>query len=289
MIISHRHRFIFVKTRKTAGTSIERFLSAHLGPDDVIMGAGERNHLGRWNPTAELVGHPDPSNVKLTLKQWRQRHRYYQHMPAWRIRGPSRPGRVGRLLHLLLRARPVGQAGVVLLVAHPRRPRGRTSRPGSAPRPDLSAWPLYTIGDRVAVDFIGRYETLEADLATVLDRIGLDAPVELPRDKSGYREPGVVTFTPALDEWVTTTSAARSRCSATTADWTADPTTRGRRAGDGARSARGDVDDDLAHVLVGLHGPVGVGDALPGGSAGRSPGAGRRGRSGAGSRPRSAG
>ena len=36
MIVSHRHRFVFMKTRKTAGTSVEIALSRVCGPDDVI-------------------------------------------------------------------------------------------------------------------------------------------------------------------------------------------------------------------------------------------------------------
>ena len=36
MIASHRHRFIFLKTRKTAGTSVEIALSKVCGPDDII-------------------------------------------------------------------------------------------------------------------------------------------------------------------------------------------------------------------------------------------------------------
>ena len=36
MIASHAHRFIFLKTRKTAGTSVEIALSKVCGPDDVI-------------------------------------------------------------------------------------------------------------------------------------------------------------------------------------------------------------------------------------------------------------
>ncbi len=35
MIVSHLHKFIFVKTHKTAGTSIELDLAKHLGPNDV--------------------------------------------------------------------------------------------------------------------------------------------------------------------------------------------------------------------------------------------------------------
>lgn len=36
MIASHAHRFVFIKTRKTAGTSLEIALSRHCGPDDLV-------------------------------------------------------------------------------------------------------------------------------------------------------------------------------------------------------------------------------------------------------------
>ena len=41
MIISHKHRFIFIKTRKTAGTSIEIFLSQFCDKDDILTPIGE--------------------------------------------------------------------------------------------------------------------------------------------------------------------------------------------------------------------------------------------------------
>ena len=56
MIISHKFRFIFVKTLKTAGTSIEVFLSQHCGPLDVVTPIKPhvkphraRNHVGYFN------------------------------------------------------------------------------------------------------------------------------------------------------------------------------------------------------------------------------------------------
>ena len=36
MIISHKHKFIFIKCRKTAGSSVEISLSQLCGPEDII-------------------------------------------------------------------------------------------------------------------------------------------------------------------------------------------------------------------------------------------------------------
>tara|TARA_B100001093_G_scaffold479610_1_gene508752 strand:+ start:4782 stop:5453 length:672 start_codon:yes stop_codon:yes gene_type:complete len=41
MIISHKHKFIFVKTKKTAGTSIETLLASICGEEDIITEISE--------------------------------------------------------------------------------------------------------------------------------------------------------------------------------------------------------------------------------------------------------
>lgn len=41
MIASYKCNFIFIKTRKTAGTSVELALGEHCGPDDIITPIGK--------------------------------------------------------------------------------------------------------------------------------------------------------------------------------------------------------------------------------------------------------
>jgi hypothetical protein len=89
MIISHQHKFIFIKTAKTAGTSIEVFLSKQCGPRDILTpifppveGHQPRNHQGSVNPIFEILRNPF-----VPLSAWRhmfaKRQRFYRHMPAW--------------------------------------------------------------------------------------------------------------------------------------------------------------------------------------------------------------
>ena len=57
MIVSHRHRFIFIKTRKTASTSIEIALSQFCGPEDIITPIHPDDEAIRRS-----LGYPGPQN-----------------------------------------------------------------------------------------------------------------------------------------------------------------------------------------------------------------------------------
>ena len=48
MIISRAHNFIFIKTRKTAGSSMEMALASHVGPEDVVTPLGFAQDIERF-------------------------------------------------------------------------------------------------------------------------------------------------------------------------------------------------------------------------------------------------
>ena len=68
MLLSHKYRFIFIKTVKTAGTSIEVELGRFLGPDDVVTPIIPTNR-----------GHT-PRNFQ------RNKQSFYNHMSAREVR-----------------------------------------------------------------------------------------------------------------------------------------------------------------------------------------------------------
>ena len=65
MIISHKYKFIFFKTSKTAGTSIEIALSKFCDKDDIITPISKEDEQLR-----RKLGYRGPQNYKFSLSEW---------------------------------------------------------------------------------------------------------------------------------------------------------------------------------------------------------------------------
>jgi hypothetical protein len=200
MVVSHEHRFVFLKTRKTAGTSVEVLLSGIAGEDAIVTpveppepGHEPRNYRGAWNCNFLPAMLADPGLPGSFLRHPRGRlgiyRHYWNHAPAWLARAKLGEEVWNGYFKFCFERNPWdklvslywwslrGQAQRPSLEEFMRSPRGSQS----------SDWGLYTIDDELAVDAVGRYERLEEDLRSFLRRIGLSAEVELPRAKSSHR------------------------------------------------------------------------------------------------------
>jgi hypothetical protein len=199
VIVSHRYRLIFVKTRKTAGTSIETYLSKRCAPDDVVSivkppepGHEPRNYRGFFNPLPEILASGGRLAVR-TLWQLVRRRRFLGMLPAFVVRGrvpravwegyykfavDRNPwDKIVSAYWFQTRERGVRMEFDAFLASD--RPRG------------LSDHRMYTDprSGELLVDRVLRFESLDRELGEVFERCGVPWEGRLSeRAKGGYRK-----------------------------------------------------------------------------------------------------
>ena len=188
MIVSHARKFIFLKTRKTAGTSLEIALSKYCGPDDILTPIdfdeeARREHAGRGAQNyAKALHRHSPAELLRLLRDRERAAGYREHMMGVEARRRLGPriwddyfkftivrdpfDRMLSRFYWSMKARP----------AHREVWRIETLDQFLRYRAEYvnENWLIYTRGDEILVDDVVRFESFEADLARISPRLGLD-------------------------------------------------------------------------------------------------------------------
>lgn len=205
VIISHKHQFIYLKTIKTASTSIENALCSVCGPDDIITPAAKRFMKLRPGGKAQnyRLNHPSvprrPLIRQLLGRPERYYHRsigYYEHMPAWRVKQYIGDETWNRYYKFTFERNPWDRQASFYRFRKKGRKRHMSFEQflSKKSRAHVDNWGIYTIDDEVCVDFLGDYGRLEDDFRRVCEHLDLpDLKLPAvnttsdPHDKPAYR------------------------------------------------------------------------------------------------------
>lgn len=179
MIISHKYKFVFIKTRKTAGTSIEVDLNKIISDEDVstpiypkVYGHRERNY---------------------TYYRGNNLHKLYNHMPVTEVRDFLGKDRFRDYFVFCVEREPVDKTVSYYSMLRNSPEHNQNTRNLSFDE-YLSSGELpvdtnkYTdVAGNLLVDKILKYENLSEELKAVGKMLGFDMTLAT-RAKSGFRE-----------------------------------------------------------------------------------------------------
>ncbi len=216
MIISHEHKFIYIKTRKTASSSIEAVLSRLCGPEDIITPTSDRLMTGERLPAQNYrFEHPLVPKRPLWRRLLRRPERlyhptigFYEHISGWRVKAYLGEAIWNSYFKFSFERNPWDkQVSWYYYKTKSRRQRPSFERfMQNKTKALVDNYPLYAIDGKIAVDFVGRYENLAEDLAHALSVIGVPQIESLPRlNASGehrdYRSHYTEATRQLVEEW----------------------------------------------------------------------------------------
>ena len=178
MIISYKHNFIFVKTHKTAGTTVQvilgKMLYGNAGPDDVVTPIRpiEQPMLDKERPYRPMNGGEwEPHTTSANIISVIGREKFDSMFTFCFERNPWEKVVSWYLFHIKV-GKVVDKDFETwfhdIFVVY------RNKYPGWPGATDPCDWYMYTMNDEVVVDYIGRWETLQKDFEKICRIIGLE-------------------------------------------------------------------------------------------------------------------
>jgi len=171
MILSHKYKFIFIKTTKTAGTSLEVALSRYCGKDDIITpilppvelheprnDSGFYNHIGASEIKSKV--HPDvwKNYFKFTFER-----NPYDKMVSWYWWIKHQHHINENFKEFCLKC----EDGIYDLPTD---------------------FEKYSIDEKIVVDFIGKYESLSVDFENVCKDLNIPFDGNITKEKAYSRQ-----------------------------------------------------------------------------------------------------
>jgi len=218
MIISHKYKFIFLHCRKTGGSTITSLLNRFLGPNDIQIGSWPDTIAsgGKINQNVlnilllKAMRQPDfipklikmlgQSNKKMLSKKVniivKEKYRKMisenpEHATAVDIKKFD-PSSWEKYLKFCFVRNPFDaavsdfywskgpQKGVTFEEFLLRKNDASRADPERLVTKPITNWEIYTLDDKVAVDFIGRFENMNDDLRQIGRLLNLECTLELP-------------------------------------------------------------------------------------------------------------
>lgn len=184
MIVSHSRRFIFVKTRKTAGTSLQAALATICDEQDVVTRTGivdgsylARGYRGIVNPFPYWFAKPRIHRPLRTLRRLWEGERIFDHMHLGELYALSEARRWREYFKFCIERNPWDKVVSRYFWKY----RGRPSRPDfeSFVANDrlVSDYDMYSLNGEVAVDYIGRYESLAESISEINRKLNCSIPM----------------------------------------------------------------------------------------------------------------
>jgi hypothetical protein len=197
MIISHSNKFIFLKTNKTAGTSVEIALSKFCGPEDIITPISPEDEDMRRS-----LGYRGPQNCEMPIQKYslygavkrligRNKMQFYNHITAKEVKAFIGDQVWHDYYKFCIERNPWDRVISLYYHKYKAEPRPTISEFVSSTDPLIlreRGYKLYTINGHVAVDKICKFENLSEELEEVRAQLGISEELDLPRAKSKYRK-----------------------------------------------------------------------------------------------------